>query len=275
MILFAGDIHGYSDHLISAIAREQAAGTKVDALVLLGDLTGGENDRPVEERCHEIEAATGVAVWLIHGNHESDSEHEWRMFSTAQHRNLHGRVVEIAGVRVAGLGGVFRGEIWWPENNALCDVRRNFEDYAAYEKHVHELQGLSRRLSKLDKIRAEAIPDRIAGLMDTSKNGRLRKAQTSIFPAVYEVLATQKADILVTHEAPGCGLHPNGFETIVRLAQAMGVQALFHGHHHDSLDARYRTFDDQVGFRSYGVGLCGITDETGWIVEPGSGSAQA
>lgn len=267
MILFAGDLHGHWDHLIPAIKREQTEGSKLDALVLLGDLTGGENQRSVEDCCREIEDSTAVAVWLIPGNHESDSEHEWRMFLPAQHRNLHGRTMDIAGVRVAGLGGVFRGEIWWPESNAISDVRRNFESYADYERHVHQLQGLPRRLAKLGK--AEVIPDRIASLMDTSKNGRLRTAQTSIFPAVYEALAAQKADILVTHEAPGGGLHPLGFRAILQLAQSMNAQALFHGHHHDNREAHYRTFDGQVGFRAYGVGLCGITDETGWVVEAG------
>lgn len=45
------------------------------------------------------------------------------------------------------------------------------------------------------------------------------------------------------------------------LAQTMGVQAIFHDHHHDSLN--YRTWDETLGFKAYGVGFCGITDMFG------------
>ena len=34
-------------------------------------------------------------------------------------RNLHNRVVEIQGQRIAGLGGVFRGQIWMPPNKPM------------------------------------------------------------------------------------------------------------------------------------------------------------
>ena len=32
--------------------------------------------------------------------------------------NLHGRVVEIAGLRIAGSGGIFRGKVWEPPTPA-------------------------------------------------------------------------------------------------------------------------------------------------------------
>ena len=43
---------------------------------------------------------------------ELDYDNLWG--SELADRNLHGRVVEIAGYRVAGLGGIFRGKIWNP-----------------------------------------------------------------------------------------------------------------------------------------------------------------
>jgi len=48
----------------------------------------------------------------------------------------------------------------------------------------------------------------------------------------------------------------------------MGVKVLFHGHHHDALD--YRAWDERLGFRAYGVGFRGITDQTGRVVLPGA-----
>jgi hypothetical protein len=88
-----------------------------------------------------------------------------------------------------------------------------------------------------------------------------RKHWSSIYPSVVDHLANQRADILVTHEAPG--YHPYGFEILDTLAQLMGVKAVIHGHQHDALDSSNRWA--QQGFKSYGVGLRGITavDEDG------------
>ena len=49
-----------------------------------------------------------------------------------------------------------------------------------------------------------------------------------------EVLKSQKADILITHEAPRP--HPQGFAVINQLARKMDVSKIFHGHHHDNFD---------------------------------------
>ena len=49
-----------------------------------------------------------------------------------------------------------------------------------------------------------------------------------------EALESQKADILITHEAPRP--HPQGFAVINQLARKMGVSKIFHGHHHDNFD---------------------------------------
>ena len=83
----------------------------------------------------------------------------------------------------------------------------------------------------------------------------MRKHCSTIFPEPVRKLASQRANILVTHEAPGC--HPHGFDELTRLAQSMGVQASFHGHQHDCLD--YSAQYQALGFRPYGVGFCGIS----------------
>lgn len=73
------------------------------------------------------------------------------------------------------------------------------------------------------------------------------------------------ADILVTHEAPSC--HPYGFTAIDKLARALGVTRLFHGHHHDGRN--YQAFEGVLGFRAFGVGLRGLCDSEGHLVRPG------
>ncbi|MBY0572775.1 MAG: metallophosphoesterase, partial [Undibacterium sp.] len=67
----------------------------------------------------------------------------------------------------------------------------------------------------------------------------------------YASLASQKADILVTHEAPSC--HPHGFPTIDQLARSMDVGWSFHGHHHDNYE--YQKSWESLGFNACGVGL--------------------
>ena len=83
-----------------------------------------------------------------------------------------------------------------------------------------------------------------------------------------------RADVLITHEAPG--YHRNGFEILDTLAQSMGAKVAVHGHHHDRLDSSGRW--SRQGFRSFGVGLRGITaidgDGNATVIVPGELDAQ-
>jgi predicted phosphodiesterase len=69
-----------------------------------------------------------------------------------------------------------------------------------------------------------------------------------------EQLATQQADILITHEAPG--YHEHGFKELDSLARRMGVPMMVHGHQHDNIDSSARWAEQ--GVESYGVGLRGV-----------------
>lgn len=256
MIFYCGDPHGHFQHIIDAVKHEQDAGRKVDAVIMLGDL---EAQRPLEDICLEIEAL-GPQVWFIHGNHDTDTKSSWENLLTALHRNFHGRVIEIDGLRVAGLGGIFRGEIWFPKEGI------DFEEpdvwsYAAYCKKVNDKRPL--RLRKQQPT--EALLCTNAVQFADVLYGKELKHQSSIFPDVVHALAKQRADILVTHEAPTC--HPNGFAAIDELAVSMGAKKVFHGHHHDNPD--YRAWTEKLGFQTYGVGFCGITDDTGAVIAPG------
>jgi hypothetical protein len=91
------------------------------AVVFLGDL---QAQRPLEIELASILGMT--EVWYIHGNHDTDSEADYdNLFGSAlADRNLHGRVVEIDGLRIAGLGGIFRGQVWAPPGEWLHERPR-------------------------------------------------------------------------------------------------------------------------------------------------------
>lgn len=228
-ILFFGDNHGHFRHIIAAVERE-----KPDAIVLLGDI---QAQRPLEIELAPILGKT--IVRFIHGNHDTDSDADYRHLfgSKLADRNLHGRVENICGVRIAGLGGVFRGRVWSPPDPP---VHQRFVDWQR----------------ALGKTRAG---------QGAAGHPEVRTHASTIFPDVWKRLREERADVLVTHEAPTC--HPHGFAAIDELARALGVHSSFHGHHHDRLD--YSSRWDALRFRAYGVGFCGITDLEGRVVRAG------
>ena len=245
MIYFFGDVHGNFKHVISSVLEKRPK-----AIVLLGDI---EAQQPLERELQSVLALTDI--WWIHGNHDTDNQknHDNIFGSALADRNLHGRVVEIDGLRVAGLGGVFRGEIWYPDSP---DAPVNFESYDVYQQN-----------SEPGRIHAAAQHRalRRGEMAEVKAAGKLLTHRSSIFYADWLELQSQQADILVTHEAPSC--HRNGFKAIDELARAMKVTKAFHGHHHDRRD--YSPTWDQIGFKAYGVGLRGITDQDGNGVRAG------
>lgn len=219
MILFCGDPHGHFDHVIEAVQEHQPA-----AIILLGDM---QPQRPLEAELAPILDKT--EIWFIHGNHDTDTEadHDHLFESALADRNLHGRVVEIAGLRIAGLGGVFRGKVWTPPAPAT------FENPKQY---------LAR-----------------CGKGNFWRGGLPRTHRSTIFPVDYERLKTQRADILVTHEAGSA--HQFGFVALDELARSLHVSKTFHGHHHDQKD--YSAERTRLGFDAFGVGFRGIIDQDG------------
>ena len=216
MILYCGDPHGQFRHILRA-----ADELNPSAVVLLGDL---EPQRPLHEELEAIAHKT----WFIHGNHDTDTDQNWEHLwgSALAGRNIDGRVVELPdGIRLAGLGGVFRESVWYPTLPTEPQYRNRAEH-------------------------AEATPQH-----DRWRNGVRRKHWSSIYPDDLDRLADLRADVLITHEAPG--YHRNGFAILDTLAQSLGAKVLVHGHNHDRLDSSQRW--DQQGFRSFGVGLRGIT----------------
>lgn len=230
-ILLFGDNHGHFRHIIEAVEAE-----KPDAIVLLGDI---EPQRPLEVELAPILGKT--IVRFVHGNHDTDTDFNVRNVfeSKLAHCNLDGRVENICGVRIAGLGGIFRGKVWYPPEAS------KFASYADW----------------LNASRRSIKP----GAFDQVQSTAARTHRSTIFPDMYDRLSLLQADVLVTHEAPSC--HKYGFPAIDDLARALGVKAAFHGHHHDSLN--YRDQWENLGFMAHGVGFCGVKDLDGAMVRPG------
>jgi len=221
-ILFFGDPHGCLDFVIDAVGRHAP-----DAIILLGDI---QPRRPLERELEAILGRTGV--WFIHGNHDTDTDLDFdNLFgSELADRNLHGRVQEIAGYRVAGLGGVFRQKIWDPAQPPSSAPFRSRDDLL---KHAR-------------RGRATAH--------DGWRGGYARKHHSSIFPDEIDALSLQSADILVTHEAPSA--HPRGFQVLDDLAIALGARLLVHGHHHKTIDyVRDGLMDPSAPFTAFGVDM--------------------
>ena len=215
-IFFCGDPHGRFDHINWAVKTHRP-----DAIVILGDLQPGEDISVVLQTALAL-----TQVWWIPGNHDTDTEEFYdRLWHgpIADH-NLHGKVANVAGLRIAGLGGVFRGQIWMPDD----------------EPNYRSASSFVRR----------------SPTMNLWRGGLPRRHRASIFPSVYEWLCKQHADVLVTHEAAGC--HKKGFEAIDHLAKRMHVNWVFHGHQHED-----RTYGPYKGLKVRAVGYRGIVDLQG------------
>lgn len=249
MILMLGDVHGCFKHVLPIVKKE-----KPNAIIFLGDL---DLQQPFENEVAEVMKLT--ELYFIHGNHDTDSveKHDYLFNSSLAHRNLHGRVVEIDGLKVAGLGGVFRQQIWWPKDSTDA-----ISKYDNYEDFVDgELQALA-----WQKMRSEKTLGTSSAVDDSPKLvGKRLTHKSTIFYNDWMTLYSQSADLLVTHEAPCC--HPYGFAGITELARGMQVKKTFHGHHHDRLD--YSSQIERLGFEAHGVGQRGVSNQDGHLIKAG------
>ena len=218
-IFFCGDPHGSFEFINEAVEKHHP-----DAVVILGDLQPHDDIEKVLAKSLEL-----TQIWWIPGNHDTDTEecYDRLWHGVLAGKNLHGRVGNVAGIRIAGLGGVFRGQIWMPDS----------------EPNYRSAQIFIKRSPRSNLWRG----------------GLPRRHRSSIFPSVYEGLAKQKADVLVTHEAAGC--HKKGFAAIDRLAKNLGVRWLFHGHQHED-----HVYGQYKGMTVRAVGYRGIVDLQGNVI---------
>lgn len=251
MILMFGDVHGHFRHILPVVQAEKPA-----AIILLGDI---QAQKPLHEELKDVMDKT--EVWWIPGNHDTDSRADYdNLFnSKLADRNLHGRVVEIDGLRVAGLGGVFREASWYPQFDA--EAVPKFEAYEAYVNANLEAE----RWKEFRRLKAAGQEPN--GLPSPALLGKALTHKSTIFYNEWLNLYGQQADILVTHEAPSC--HPHGFVALDLLAQSLKVKFMFHGHHHDHHN--YADHCERLGFSAHGVAYCGVTDMYGGMILAGGG----
>lgn len=220
-LLFAGDPHRNFAPILRACAAHPTG-----TLVLLGDC---ECDAPLPR----ILAPAIDAGWRVHwilGNRDTDSERTFDNLVTAHPQgDIGGRVVEAAGLRIAGLSGVFKPRVWHPFECATpqCHTRAEF---------LHALPPAERW-----------------------RDGLPLWHRDTIFPEDFDRLQAQRFDILVTHEAPSS--HRHGFALIDALARAGGARLIVHGHHHEAYAA---SLSDGIRVRGLGLAEPWVARPDGW-----------
>lgn len=231
-IWFLGDVHGQFKYLAQALLD---AIEKPRWLVFLGDID--IDHKPFREILEPVHRNfPEVRVAFIHGNHDADTYEHWEMLhDCGDALVLHGQVLDLDGVRVAGLGGNFMGRIWSPPARALFQNKKASMNRGPYQWRDGQRPSPS--------LHAAIYPDDVAAL------------------------SKQRADILVTHEAPSC--HHHGFEALDELARSMRVVRTFHGHHHDDRSEEYAKLRDSLGFDARAVDYCGIKNGLGQIIRQG------
>jgi predicted phosphodiesterase len=228
-IWFLGDVHGEFAHIARAMVD---AVKKPSWIVFLGDID--VEHKPFIEILEPLRRNfPETRVAFIYGNHDADTYEHWQMLHTCGDAvALHGQVVDLDGVKVAGLGGNFLGRIWSPP------AKPSFMNKAAaMNRGDFQFRGGQRPNPSLN---------------------------AAIFPDDVTKLSKQRAHILVTHEAPSC--HPYGFDKLDELSRDMRVVRSFHGHMHDDKSDEYILGRNERGFDARAVGFCCIKNGLGELI---------
>ncbi len=146
IFVFIGDIHQQWSKVEDGLASLDPLPRAVQSQ--LGDI---QCDKPLDQLAAPL-LDRGIDVHWIFGNHDNDGGPEmWAnlvepdRYPRTSHGALHGKVVEIAGVRIAGLGGTFRPRIWEPPEPPRLHRREQLpEDLASLgpgwrEEHIAAL----------------------------------------------------------------------------------------------------------------------------------------
>lgn len=235
-IWFLGDVHGQFRHIPEALLIAQV---KPRWLVFLGDVD--IDHTPFKEILAPLKRHFPlIRVAFIHGNHDADTYEHWQMLhECGDALALHGQVIDMDGVHVAGLGGNFMGRVWHPPAGASFQSKQE-----AMNRGPYQWRGGQRPNPSF---------------------------HAAIYPADIKALSSQRADILVTHEAPSC--HPYGYAALDELAREMRVVRSFHGHHHDDRSEDYAKLRSTLQFDACAVDFCGIKNGLGQVILQGGGES--
>jgi predicted phosphodiesterase len=195
-IYVVGDPHGRTriEHEIIPELLRRPPGV----VVLAGDI---ELDQPFRTQFKPLFDAGHSMHWIL-GNH--DVEFVENAFFLLHPKlgypegNLHLKVLDVAGLRVTGLGGIFKSRVWSPPKKPVFASRQ-----AWFETNKQTWRG--------------GLP---LHMVDT------------IWPEDYAAALELKVDLLVTHEGTSAIGDNRGFQAIDDLAAAQGCRYIAHGHHH-------------------------------------------
>lgn len=197
-IIIAGDPHGNFGPILRACAAREPG-----TLILLGDC---ELRVPLRQQLAQLFAAGWAVRWIL-GNKDAETEAAFDNLAVDfPEGDIGGQVIEVAGLRIAGLGGVFKPRIWYPSAGEPPSFATRGEFLASLDARERWRGGLP--LWHRD----------------------------SIFPQDFARLEQHRFDVLISHEAPSS--HRHGFAVIDRLAEATAARLIVHGHHHESYAAK-------------------------------------
>ncbi|ANT62880.1 hypothetical protein AYJ57_20560 (plasmid) [Salipiger sp. CCB-MM3] len=225
--LIYGDPHGKWNPLFEAID------SSTRTVIVLGDFSDGKLDPSGADRTREAFGRLidmGLDLRFIIGNHDASLDNQIDLLKDFDGHRIDGKIIEVGGLRIAGLGGIVREKVWRGDGEALV-------------------------ASEAELIARTPRNERING-------GLPRKHLTTIMPWTVESLRAQKADVLITHEAPSC--HEHGFEFIDQLAADMDVSLVIHGHHHKNYSDR---LDSGIAVRGVGLATPWQFPKTGQITK--------
>lgn len=209
-IIVAGEPHGN----FTPILRACGAGDP-GALILLGDC---ELRQPLRQLLAPLFSHGWQVHWII-GNKDAETAAAFdNLAGDFPEGNIGGAVIEAGGLRIAGLGGVFKPRIWDPR------------------------EGEPPAFDTSDAF-VTSLPAR-----ERWRGGLPLWHRDSIFPEDFAGLSRHCFDVLVAHEAPSC--HRHGVAVIDHLAVRAGARLIVHGHHHESYTAQLA---NGIGVRGLGV----------------------
>ena len=184
---------------------------------------------------HAALASLFALGWRVHwilGNKDTETKSVFdHLVADFPEGDIGGKVIEVAGLRIAGLGGVFKPRIWYPridEPGGVIEPPR----FATRQEFLASLP-----------------------VREHWRGGLPLWHRDSIFPEDFAKLAQHRFDVLVTHEAPSS--HRHGFAAIDRLAEVAAARLIVHGHHHESYGAQLAS----------GIDVRGLAVAETWVLE--------
>jgi len=132
-VVFAGDPHGRMSAIVRYCQQQPIAGL----LILVGDQ---ELNAPLDEHLWPLYTLGWQCKWIL-GNHDTENSAQYDNLVRSLVRDpdsyLGRRVVDVGGLRVGGLSGVFRGRVWYPRDGGELPTYADRSTYMRQVKH-HE-----------------------------------------------------------------------------------------------------------------------------------------